>query len=34
MDKDYVEFEIVQDEMCDKPLADCVDCMECWKDRN
>ena len=19
---------------CDRLLADCVDCMECWKDRN
>lgn len=36
MEKDYEEYEIAEDlnELCSRDLSECVDCMECWEDRN
>jgi len=34
-ERDYVEFEVVEDTyLCQRPLCDCVYCMECWPDRD
>ena len=36
MDIDYVDFEIAEDlsNLCQRPLIDCADCMECWIDKD
>lgn len=36
MEQDYVDLEVAEDlsKLCERPLADCADCMECWTDRD
>ena len=36
MEQDHVDLEVAEDldKVCDCILADCVDCQDCWKDRD